>query len=393
MRFVVQAESIEGKIMTFCKIYSCVCVYLLENGYFCKQNNGTINIKRNSMGKLIKPQGYKALLDRKQTEQGIKLIKEFFQQNLSTELRLRRVTAPLFVLKGLGINDDLNGVERAVSFPIKDMGDARAEIVHSLAKWKRLTLAEYDIAPGYGIYTDMNAIRADEELDNLHSLYVDQWDWEAVIEREDRTLSFLEQVVKHIYAAILRTEYLTCESYPQLKPFLPREIHFVHAQELLDRYPDLSPKEREDAICKEYGAVFVEGIGGKLSNGEKHDGRAPDYDDWSTMAANGYAGLNGDILIWYPVLGRSFELSSMGIRVDKEALVKQLKAEGKEDRETLYFHQQLLHDKLPLSIGGGIGQSRLCMVLLHKAHIGEIQASIWPEEMKKECETCGMPLI
>ena len=374
-------------------MYSCLCVYLLENGYFCKQNNGTINIKRNSMGKLIKPQGYKALLDRKQTEQGIKLIKEFFQQNLSTELRLRRVTAPLFVLKGLGINDDLNGVERAVSFPIKDMGDARAEIVHSLAKWKRLTLAEYDIAPGYGIYTDMNAIRADEELDNLHSLYVDQWDWEAVIEREDRTLSFLEQVVKHIYAAILRTEYLTCESYPQLKPFLPKEIHFVHAQELLDRYPDLSPKEREDAICKEYGAVFVEGIGGKLSNGEKHDGRAPDYDDWSTVAANGRAGLNGDILIWYPVLGRSFELSSMGIRVDKEALVKQLKAEGKEDRETLYFHQQLLHDKLPLSIGGGIGQSRLCMVLLHKAHIGEIQASIWPEEMKKECETCGMPLI
>lgn len=392
-KFVVQAESIEAKIMTFCKMYSCLCVCLFKNGYFCKQNNGTINIKRNSMGKLIKPQGYKALLDRKQTEQGIKLIKEFFQQNLSTELRLRRVTAPLFVLKGLGINDDLNGVERAVSFPIKDMGDARAEIVHSLAKWKRLTLAEYDIAPGYGIYTDMNAIRADEELDNLHSLYVDQWDWEAVIEREDRTLSFLEQVVKHIYAAILRTEYLTCESYPQLKPFLPREIHFVHAQELLDRYPDLSPKEREDAICKEYGAVFVEGIGGKLSNGEKHDGRAPDYDDWSTVTANGYAGLNGDILIWYPVLGRSFELSSMGIRVDKEALVKQLKAEGKEDRETLYFHQQLLHDKLPLSIGGGIGQSRLCMVLLHKAHIGEIQASIWPEEMKKECETCGMPLI
>ena len=379
--------------MTFCKIDDYLYVYLFGNGYFCKQNNGTINIKRNSMGKLIKPQGYKALLDRKQTEQGIKLIKEFFQQNISTELRLRRVTAPLFVLKGLGINDDLNGVERAVSFPIKDMGDARAEIVHSLAKWKRLTLAEYDIAPGYGIYTDMNAIRADEELDNLHSLYVDQWDWEAVIEREDRTLSFLEQVVKHIYAAILRTEYLTCESYPQLKPFLPREIHFVHAQELLDRYPDLSPKEREDAICKEYGAVFVEGIGSKLSNGEKHDGRAPDYDDWSTVAANGYAGLNGDILIWYPVLGRSFELSSMGIRVDKEALVKQLKAEGKEDRETLYFHQQLLHDRLPLSIGGGIGQSRLCMVLLHKAHIGEIQASIWPEEMKKECEACGMPLI
>ena len=351
------------------------------------------NTKHNTMSKLIKPHGYKVLLDRKQTEQGIKLIKEFFQQNLSTELRLRRVTAPLFVLKGLGINDDLNGVERAVSFPIKDMGDACAEIVHSLAKWKRLTLAEYDIAPGYGIYTDMNAIRADEELDNLHSLYVDQWDWEAVIEREDRTLSFLEQVVKHIYAAILRTEYLACESYPQLKPFLPRNIHFVHAQELLDRYPDLSPKEREDAVCKEYGAVFVEGIGGKLSDGKKHDGRAPDYDDWSTVTANGRAGLNGDILIWYPVLERSFELSSMGIRVDKEALLRQLKIEGAENREKLYFHQQLLQGKLPLSIGGGIGQSRLCMVMLHKAHIGEIQASIWPDGMRKECEACGMPLI
>lgn len=345
------------------------------------------------MSKLIKPDNYTALLDCRQTEQGIKLIKDFFQQNFSTELRLRRVTAPLFVLKGLGINDDLNGTERAVSFPIKDMGDKCAEIVHSLAKWKRLTLAEYDIAPGYGIYTDMNAIRADEELDNLHSLYVDQWDWEAAIERNERTLSFLEQVVKHIYAAILRTEYLTCESYPQLKSFLPKDIHFVHAQELLERYPHLSPKEREDAVCKEYGAVFVEGIGCKLSDGKKHDGRAPDYDDWSTETSNGRPGLNGDILIWYPVLERSIELSSMGIRVDKEALLRQLKIEGEEKREELYFHQQLLHDKLPLSIGGGIGQSRLCMVLLHKAHIGEIQASIWPEEMRKECRECGMPLI
>ncbi len=345
------------------------------------------------MSKLIKPNNYTALLDRRQTEQGIKLIKDFFQQNLSTELRLRRVTAPLFVLKGLGINDDLNGIERAVSFPIKDMGNKCAEIVHSLAKWKRLTLAEYGIAPGYGIYTDMNAIRADEELDNLHSLYVDQWDWETVIEHNERTLSFLEQIVRHIYAAILRTEYLTCESYPQLKSFLPRDINFVHAQELLDRYPNLSPKEREDAICKEYGAVFVEGIGCKLSDGKKHDGRAPDYDDWSTVSASGKPGLNGDILIWYPVLERAIELSSMGIRVDKETLLRQLKIEGKEDREKLYFHQQLLHDKLPLSIGGGIGQSRLCMVLLHKAHIGEIQASIWPEEMKKECKEWGMPLI
>ena len=345
------------------------------------------------MSTLIKPQGYKAILDTKQTEQGIKLIKEFFQQNLSTELRLRRVTAPLFVLQGLGINDDLNGVERPVTFPIKDLGDAKAEVVHSLAKWKRLTLAEYGIESGYGIYTDMNAIRADEELDNLHSLYVDQWDWEAVITRDQRTLAYLKNIVRRIYAAILRTEYLTCETYPSIKPFLPQDIHFIHSEELLQMYPDKTPKEREDAICKKYGAVFVEGIGGKLSDGKKHDGRAPDYDDWSTMAENGKEGLNGDILIWYPVLGRSFELSSMGIRVDKESMLRQLKLEGKEDREKLYFHQQLLNDKLPLSIGGGIGQSRLCMVMLHKAHIGEIQASIWPEEMRQECEEAGMPLI
>lgn len=345
------------------------------------------------MSKIICPKNYHALLDRKQTEQGIKLIKDFFQQNLSTELRLSRVTAPLFVMKGLGINDDLNGVERAVSFPIKDLGDAQAEVVHSLAKWKRLTLAEYQIEPGYGIYTDMNAIRADEELDNLHSLYVDQWDWEAVITKDQRTIDFLEDVVRRIYAALLRTEYLTCESYPNIKPFLPQKIHFIHSQDLLNMYPDLTPKQREDAICKKYGAVFIEGIGGKLSNGEKHDGRAPDYDDWSTVDENGKTGLNGDILIWYPVLERSFELSSMGIRVDREALLRQLKSEGEEDREELFFHKKLLNGELPLSIGGGIGQSRLCMILLHKAHIGEIQASIWPEEMRKECRRLGMPLI
>ena len=345
------------------------------------------------MSKLIHPIDYHQLLDVRQTEQGIKLIKEFFQQNLSTELRLRRVTAPLFVLQGLGINDDLNGVERAVTFPIKDLGDARAEVVHSLAKWKRLSLAEYKIEPGYGIYTDMNAIRADEELDNLHSLYVDQWDWEAVISRKDRTLAFLKDIVGRIYAAIRRTEYLVCETYPQIKPFLPEKIHFIHAEELLQMYPDKSPKEREDAICEKYGAVFIIGIGGKLSNGEKHDGRAPDYDDWSTVAEDGREGLNGDILIWYPVLARSFELSSMGIRVDKDSLLRQLKLEHKEEREQLYFHQQLLSDRLPLSIGGGIGQSRLCMVLLHKAHIGEIQASIWPGDMRRECREQGMPLI
>ena len=345
------------------------------------------------MGCIIKPIDYKPLLSTMKTEQGIKLIKDFFQQNISTELRLRRVTAPLFVLKGLGINDDLNGVERPVTFPIKDLGDAKAEVVHSLAKWKRLTLAEYKIEPGYGIYTDMNAIRADEELDNLHSLYVDQWDWEAVITDKQRTIPFLKNVVERIYAAIRRTEYLACETYTELKPFLPEKITFIHSQELLNLYPTLTPKEREDEICRKYGAVFIIGIGGKLSDGKKHDGRAPDYDDWSTMGDNGLAGLNGDILIWYPVLNRSFELSSMGIRVDKSALLKQLKLEGKEDRLELYFHKKLLNGELPLSIGGGIGQSRLCMVMLHKAHIGEIQASIWPDDMRKECQQLGMPLI
>jgi aspartate--ammonia ligase len=345
------------------------------------------------MSKIIKPKGYKAALDLRQTEQGIKLIKDFFQQNLATELRLRRVTAPLFVLKGLGINDDLNGVERAVTFPIKDLGDREAEVVHSLAKWKRLTLAEYQVEPGYGIYTDMNAIRADEELDNLHSLYVDQWDWEAVMKDGDRNIDFLKSVVKRIYSAILRTEFLACETYPQLKPFLPQDIHFVHSEELIQMYPDMSAKEREDAICKKYGAVFIMGIGGKLSDGKKHDGRAPDYDDWTTPNSDGFFGLNGDILIWYPILGRSVELSSMGIRVDKEALLRQLALEGKEDRKELYFHKRLLDGTLPQSIGGGIGQSRLCMVMLHKAHVGEIQASIWPEEQRKECKEAGMNLI
>ena len=345
------------------------------------------------MSKVIKPVNYKPLLDKIQTEKGIKLIQDFFQMNLSTELRLRRVTAPLFVLKGLGINDDLNGVERAVSFPIKDLNDQQAEVVHSLAKWKRLTLAQMDIQPGYGVYTDMNAIRADEELDNLHSLYVDQWDWEAVMTKEQRNIAFLKSIVRRIYSALLRTEYLACESYPCLKPFLPQEITFVHAQDLLDMYPDKTPKERETLITKKYGAVFIIGIGCKLSNGQKHDGRAPDYDDWSTIAEDGKIGLNGDILIWYPILDRPIELSSMGIRVDIDALNRQLELENQTQRKELFFHKQLLEGKLPLSIGGGIGQSRVCMVLLHKAHIGEIQASIWPEEMRKECEQLDIPLI
>ena len=345
------------------------------------------------MSYLIKPTGYKALLNLSQTEMGIKKIKDFFQQNLSSELRLRRVTAPLFVLKGMGINDDLNGTERAVTFPIKDLNDSKAEIVHSLAKWKRLTLADYQIEKDYGIYTDMNAIRSDEELGNLHSLYVDQWDWERVMGVEERNVEFLKEIVRRIYAAMVRTEYLVYEMFPEIRPVLPQQIHFIHSEDLLQKYPTLTSKQREGAITKEYGTVFIIGIGCQLSNGEKHDGRAPDYDDWSTVAENGQVGLNGDLLVWDDVLNRSLELSSMGIRVDKEALLRQLTLCHAEDRKELYFHQLLLNDELPLSIGGGIGQSRLCMFYLRKAHIGEIQSSIWPEEMRREAREAGMHLI
>ena len=345
------------------------------------------------MSKLEIPVGYAPLLNLKQTELGIKSIKDFFQVNLSSELRLRRVTAPLFVESGTGINDDLNGVERPVRFPIKDMGDKHAEIVHSLAKWKRLTLADYEIEEGFGIYTDMNAIRADEELDNLHSLYVDQWDWELAISDSDRNIDFLKQVVRRIYAAMLRTEYLVYELFPSIKPQLPAEITFIHSEELLQKYPGMDAKQREDAITKAYGAVFVMGIGAPLSNGEPHDGRAPDYDDWSTPNSDGYLGLNGDLLIWNPVLKKAVEISSMGIRVDAAALERQLKARNKEDRLSLYFHQRLMNNELPPAVGGGIGQSRLCMHYLRKAHIGEIQASLWPREMKEEAKRKGVLLI
>ena len=346
------------------------------------------------MSRVIIPKDYKAQLTLQQTEIAIKKIKDFFLSSISTELRLRRVTAPLFVLKGLGMNDDLSGTERPVTFPIKDMGDAEAEVVHSLAKWKRVTLAEYEVKSGYGIITDMNAIRADEELDNLHSLYVDQWDWERVMPHQSRTVEYLKQIVERIYNTILRTEFYICETYPQLEPFLPEQLTFIHAEELLQRYPHLTPKEREDAVCREFGAVFIIGIGEMLSNGERHDNRAPDYDDYSTVdATTGLAGLNGDLLVWYPVLGRAIELSSMGIRVDSEALERQLKASGREGNKELYFHKRLLEGSLPQSIGGGIGQSRLCMVLLHKAHVGETQSSIWPDEMRQECREAGMTLI
>ena len=345
------------------------------------------------MSYLIRPKCYHPLLDKYATEQGIKMIKDFFQQNLATGLRLHRVTGPLFVRRGLGINDDLSGSERPVTFPIKDLGDAQAEVVHSLAKWKRLTLAEHGIKPGYGIYTDMNAIRADEELGNLHSLYVDQWDWERVILPEERTLDFLRATVERIYAALQRTEFLVCERFPKINPFLPETVHFIHAEELRQRYPDLTPKEREDRITREFGAVFIIGIGCPLGDGKPHDLRAPDYDDYSTIASNGLPGLNGDLLIWYDVLERAVELSSMGIRVDREALIRQLHESGKEERLNLYFHQRLMEGSLPLSVGGGIGQSRLCMIYLRKAHIGEIQASIWPDEMRSECERLHIPLI
>lgn len=335
--------------------------------------------------KLYFPENYKSKLDLKQTEKAIKFIKDFFQESLSAELRLRRVTAPLFVLKGTGINDDLNGIERAVTFAVKDMNDAKAEIVQSLAKWKRMMLAQFGIPVGYGIYTDMNAIRADEELTNIHSLYVDQWDWEKVITSKQRSLDFLVKTVNQIYSVLLRTEFIVYENYPSIKPLLPEEIVFVHAQELAERFPKLTPKEREYEIVKEHGAVFIVGIGSTFPNGEKHDGRAPDYDDWTTLNSAGYRGLNGDIVIWNPILQQPFEISSMGIRVDKEGLLRQLAIAGVMERKDLLWHKKLLKDELPLSIGGGIGQSRLCMYFLRKAHIGEVQSSLWPEEMIRQC--------
>lgn len=342
---------------------------------------------------LFIPKSYQSVLKIDQTEKAIKLTKDFFQHHLSAELRLRRVTAPLFVLQGTGINDDLNGIERPVSFPIKFMNETHAEIVHSLAKWKRMMLGKLQISTGYGLYTDMNAIRPDEDLDNTHSLYVDQWDWEKVISNEDRNLQYLKHIVMQLFAVMKRTEHLLHEEYPELSPQLPEQITFIHSEELLERYPDLSPKEREDAIAKEFGAVFLIGIGGALKDGERHDGRAPDYDDWTTETGNGYKGLNGDILFWNPILERAFEVSSMGIRVDKETLLKQLKIARSEDRAKLMWHQMLLDGKLPLSVGGGIGQSRLCMYFLRKAHIGEVQSSIWPEEQIEECRKNNIFLL
>ena len=327
------------------------------------------------------------------TEKAIKSVKDMFQDNLSAQLALLRVTAPMVILSGMGLNDDLNGVERPVAFPIKDLGEQMAEVVHSLAKWKRVKLAQMNVLPGRGIYTDMNALRPDEELDNIHSIYVDQWDWERVITREQRNLSYLKMTVRRIYEAIKVTENKLYVEFPQIEPMLPEEVFFIHAEDLLQMYPDMTSKERENAIVKEHKAVFVIGIGGKLSNGEPHDSRAADYDDWTTLNEEGYHGLNGDLLLWNPVLESAFEISSMGIRVDEEALRRQLELRGETHKSELMYHKLLLEGKLPYTIGGGIGQSRLCMFLLRKAHIGEIQSSIWSDETRIKCLEAGIDLV
>lgn len=342
---------------------------------------------------LIIPGKYKQKLLPETTEIAIKSIKEAFQERMMKVLNLRRVTAPLFVLAGTGVNDDLNGVERPVSFPVRGMGGRTAEVVHSLAKWKRLKLGAYEIAPGYGLYTDMNAIRPEEELDNLHSLYVDQWDWEQTIRPQDRNLDYLKAAVEKIYAAVRDIEAMIYGQFPHITPQLAERITFVHAEELLREFPTLSAKEREAEAARRYGAVFIIGIGGRLSNGEPHDGRAPDYDDWSTPNSDGYAGLNGDIVVWNHVLECPFELSSMGIRVDAAAMRRQLEERGCMDRAVLPYHAALLRGDLPESIGGGIGQSRLCMLLLQKAHVGEVQSSIWPEDDVAACAAAGIGLL
>ena len=345
------------------------------------------------------PENYKSVLGSAETtEKAIKYVKDMFQENLSAQLTLLRVTAPMMVMSGTGLNDDLNGVERPVRFPVKSMGDAGAEIVHSLAKWKRLKLWEMGLPPGRGIYTDMNALRPDEDLDNIHSVYVDQWDWERVITPEQRNLDFLKKTVRRIYEALKVTENKIYVEFPEIEPVLPDDIKFVHSEELLGMFPGLPAKKREKEIVRKYKAVFVIGIGGELQDGTVHDGRAADYDDWSTLNGAGpenapYHGLNGDILLWNPVLEDAFEVSSMGIRVDPESLDRQLRIRGEERKRELYFHSKLLAGELPCTIGGGIGQSRLCMYLLRKAHIGEIQSAVWPEEMRAACRDKGIFLL
>lgn len=332
---------------------------------------------------LIIPKQYKTSLGVIQTQEAIKDLKDFFENKLGETLKLTRVSSPLFVLPETGTNDNLNGIEKAVSFEVPDMGK-KAEVVQSLAKWKRMALKKYGFSVGKGIYTDMNAIRKDEELDNIHSIYVDQWDWELMIDKSDRNMETLKDVVTKIYNVFKETEEHVHRIYPEIKRVLPEEITFITSQELLDMYPKLTPKEREDKIVRDKGAVFLMQIGKELTSGEKHDGRSPDYDDWN---------LNGDILFYNPVLDNAIELSSMGIRVDEESLDKQLRVSGCDNRRGLDYHKALLKGELPYTIGGGIGQSRICMYFLNKAHIGEVQVGIWPQEMLKKCSDAQVHLL
>lgn len=336
------------------------------------------------MAQLVIPKEYSPVINQLETQRAIKKIKDYFQQELAYGLSLRRVSAPLFVAPETGLNDNLNGVERRVNFTLLDMDEKEVEIVQSLAKWKRMALGKYGIKPGNGIYTDMNAIRRDEELDNLHSVYVDQWDWEKVITKEQRTTEYLHETVDTIYNAVKNLGDYVNRLYRDLQTELPNEIFFITTQELEDLYPEKTPKEREDIICREHGAVFIEKIGGKLKSGEKHDGRAADYDDWE---------LNGDIILWNDVLEQAFEISSMGIRVDAEAMKRQLEIAGESNKADQEFHKAIINNELPYSIGGGIGQSRLCMFFLRKAHIGEVQASIWPKTMIEQCKKNNIQLL
>ncbi|ETY75000.1 aspartate--ammonia ligase [Lactiplantibacillus fabifermentans] len=333
---------------------------------------------------LIIPKDYDPKLTVRETQSAIRYIRETFQEEFGKELNLSRISAPMFVEKKTGLNDNLNGVEKPVSFTMQDMGDETIEIVHSLAKWKRVALKRYGFDMHEGLYTNMNAIRKDEDLDNYHSAYVDQWDWEKVIAREDRTIDYLQKTVKEIFKVIKHMEHEVWYKFPKAVHHLPDEIHFITTQELEDRWPDKTPRERENAIAKELGCVFIMKIGGQLLSGKRHDGRAPDYDDWQ---------LNGDIMFWYEPLDQAIEISSMGIRVDAESMKKQLKAADAEDRLSLPYHQMVLNEEVPFTIGGGIGQSRLCMLLLGKAHVGEVQTALWPDEMIKQCEAHDIHLL
>ena len=336
------------------------------------------------------PEGYKPLLSQHETEKAIKAAKDIFERELSGALRLSRVTSPLFVPSGSGINDDLNGIEAPVSFSVKNLSGEKMEIIQSLAKWKRMALADYSVKPGRGIYTDMNALRPDDDIDAIHSIYVDQWDWEKVMKDDERNIDYLKATVRNIYSAIKRTAFLLEEDFRVLHDTLPENITFVHTEDAAAEYPSLTPQERERELAKRYGAVFLIGIG---YGNPPHSGRAPDYDDWSTETENDRHGLNGDIIVWDTVRNDSLELSSMGIRVNKEALLRQLEIRNCMERKDLYWHKRLLAGDYPQTIGGGIGQSRLCMFLLHKAHIGEVQASVWPESARSEAKSHGFNLL